>query len=93
MSYSNIVESVKRDKIRESIFEKIFPLVNPLLKTELGHAIIKEDLDRFILVYEKILGGGYLDIKVEDFAELKYLQNRILVLSKRISEYLKIEQE
>jgi|GEM_PF-5733726 hypothetical protein len=84
------IQNLDKDKIRSDVWEKLFPKVEPLLNTELGRSIIDEDLKKFQLLYERILSCNFDDIKIDDFVELKYLQNRILVLSKRISEYLKL---
>jgi hypothetical protein len=87
-------ETVERiANLRSDVWEKTFPKINAALNTETGRGLIEEDLNRFQMLYSKILGGGYEDIVIDDFVELKYLQKRILILTKRIAEYLKLAEK
>jgi hypothetical protein len=79
--------------LRSDTWEKTFPKINAVLNTETGRGLIEEDLNRFQTLYSKILGGDFEDIKIDDFVEIKFLQKRILILTKRIAEYLKLAEK
>ena len=85
MDRKELVEKTKHSVIRTETWEKIFPIINSILNTQLGRGLVEEDIRRFQYLYEKILNGSFDDMSRDDFVELKFLQNRILTLSKRMS--------
>jgi hypothetical protein len=88
----NIINNTKKEKIREQLYQRLAPYVLPILNTEIGKAVLQEDIDRFLVLFENLINGEWENIKVENFIEMKYLHNRILTSSKRIAKYLELEK-
>jgi hypothetical protein len=89
---NEFVNDLKKEKIREQLYQRISPYVLPILNTEIGKSLVKEDLEKLIESFEKFLSGTWEDVKVESFVEMKYLFNKIVTTSKRISKYLELDK-
>lgn len=92
MEREEFLEKVKKENIRNSAWRNTFEIAYTIINTDIGRAIILDDMEDFQRTYEKILASDYDEVKIDDFLKLKILQNRILLHSKRISEYLKLEK-
>jgi hypothetical protein len=85
---SEVLEYLERGGARASkVLSKLGQLDSHLhvnLETEFGREILKEDVDRLDILFEMVYNQK---AKKEDFAEFKYLRDRINRLSHRLSLY------
>jgi hypothetical protein len=92
MANTDIIDKMSsKERIRSDVWERVFPLINPILKTDVGLAMLSEDLANFQKLYESLLAKELRQISESEWAELKYLQNRIVTNSRRIEKYLQLD--
>lgn len=91
-SREEVVEKYKKDNIRSKLYDKIYDRINPLLNNEVGRNILNEDMNRFILLFEKIIESEFDELKIDDFIELKYLRRRIVKTSNMLEKIINIKK-
>ena len=82
----------RRGRITSKILKNNIEFLRKVFNSELGKDLLTEDVERFETLLWRLIdkGYGYEDGKVndDDLVELRYLKERILKISKRISQYI-----